>query len=637
MLKKCLSRSLSGQPRGLPAQCAASREAEIDAARCRALKRYKIVDTPQETDYSNIVQLAAQIFDSKFAAISFIEAHRQWFKAGFGLDVRETPLDQSFCKHAIDSDEILVVKDTRLDPTFSANPLVNFGPKIRFYAGIRLLADDGTAIGTLCVFDDKARPMGISSAERTTLRILVGQVQSLLELRRSLNDRDREATDRERLTRKLQHVADHDVLTGLPHRGPFQLELDRTFKQEPDPSRRTALVLIDVDHFKQVNDAMGHAVGDALLCNLARRLRRFVRKGDCIGRIGGDEFAVILRGITCETSLADLMQSVSDRLQQPLIHDGREVKCGASIGVALYPDHSKSAEELMKFADLALAEAKNDRGCAVLFTTNLAHEFDQERAMLTIAARGLNEARIVPFYQPKVELRNERIVGFEALIRCQRDGDEPLQPASFSQAFNEPTLARALGKEMMNRVLDDIRFWANNGFECGSVAINSCAADFQSDDFAERLIYGLESRRLKPHQIELEVTEGVFLGRGAHHVARALWRLHSHGVRIALDDFGTGYASLTHLKQFPIDAIKIDRSFVTGIGRSADDTSIVKALAGLARNLGIETIAEGVETVQQSEFLRNLGCDIGQGFLFGKAVPAEAVPLKLGSAIARAA
>lgn len=576
-----------------------------------------------------MAQLAAEIFDAPFAAVSFVADHRQWFKASVGLGVNETPIEQSFCKYALATDQILVVNDAELDPRFRQNALVVSAPHIRFYAGMRLLANDGTAIGALCVLDNKPRPSGISQTERMTLQVLAGQVQALLELRRLLHERNREVANKVRLARKLRHVADHDTLTGLPHRGPFQTDIERTFYGPNTGEERTALLLIDVDHFKQVNDTLGHTAGDALLCSLARRLRTVIRKGDSIARLGGDEFGILLRGIKPQTCLSQIVSSLAARLQDPINFEGREVEARASIGVATYPDQAGSADELVKFADLALAAAKADRGCAVVFDPELAREFERETAMLKVARTGLAEGRIVPYYQPKVDLRTGRVVGFEALARCLGDDGVALLPEAFSHAFNDPKLARALGRQMLMSVLDDIRRWSDHGVESGPIAINTSAADFQGDNFAERLIEGLEKRGLAARQVELEVTEGVFLGRGAAYVSRALWRLHQYGVRIALDDFGTGYASLTHLKQFPVDTIKIDQTFVAGIGRSADDTSIVKALTGLGKSLGMDTIAEGLETFEQCEFVRKHGCDIGQGFLFGEAIPADQVLRKV--------
>lgn len=590
------------------------------------LRRYGILDTAPEPDFSNLVMLAAEIFKAPFAAISLLERDRQWFKAEFGIDIKETPIAQSICRFTIKCAKPFIVTDTTLDPKFAQNPLVESTPNIRFYAGMRLLANDGTAIGALCVMDDKARPEGISELERKALQVLAGQVESLLELRRSLLEREQEVAHKKTLARKLRHVADHDPLTGLPHRGPFQNHLNNIPSPTGKGAGRIALILVDIDHFKQVNDALGHDVGDAVLRNLAKRLREVVREGDIVARLGGDEFGILMYGIDCKIALDEIVSSLSKRLQQTVKCNGRDVDCHVSVGVATYPDQAATAEELVKHSDLALAAAKSVRSCAVHFDPSMALEFEQEAAMLSLARSGLSEGRIVPYYQPKVDLDTNRVIGFEALVRYVHNTDTILLPKVFSHAFNDLKLARALGAEILTRVLDDLVAWKDSGYEDISIAINTCAADFIGDDFAERLIAEVAARNLRPSQIEIEVTEGVFLGRGAHHVARALWSLHNFGARIALDDFGTGYGSLTHLKQFPIDIIKIDQSFVAGIAKDLDDTSIVKALLGLGQSLGIQTIAEGVETIEQKDFVHRHGCDIAQGFLFGRAIQADRVP-----------
>lgn len=614
-------------PNTRPYHCPATtaKSARTAFERQRALRRYGILDTLPEPEFSDLAMLAAEIFKVPFSAITFAEGHRQWLKAGVGVETREIPIEQAFCQYAMRSPAPFIVRDARLDPEFAGNSLVTSAPGIRFYAGMRLLANDGTAIGTVCVFDDKPRPLGISELERKALLVLAGQVQSLLEFRRSLLEREKEVAHKKTLTRKLQHVADHDPLTGLLHRGPFQAHLNKISNPANDCTDRIALILVDIDHFKQVNDALGHDVGDTVLRSLARRLREVVREGDIVARLGGDEFGILMYGVKSEQALSDIVSSFNTRLQHSVKCNGRDVECHVSVGIATYPDQANTAEELVKHSDLALAAAKSVRSCTVHFDPAMALEFEQEAAMLSFARTGLAEGRIVPYYQPKIDLLTNRIVGYEALVRYVHNEKKILLPEVFSHAFNDLKLARALGTEMLTRVLNDIAAWSKAGANDFSVAINTSAADFNGDDFAERLIAELTARKLKPHQIEIEVTEGVFLGRGADHVSRALRCLHDCGVRIALDDFGTGYGCLTHLKQFPIDSIKIDRSFVAGIAKDPDDTSIVKALIGLGQSLGIQTIAEGIETTEQKDFVCRHGCDIAQGFLFGRAIQADRV------------
>ena len=608
-----------------------------DAKRQKAIARYAILDTEPEDAFTHLALLASELFGSPFAAISFLDIDRQWFKARCGLAVQETPIGQSFCKFATDHDEVFVVKDARLDPRFATNPLVLLEPNIRFYAGMRLTAVDGTPSGALCVLDTKPHMAGITPVQELALQVLAAQVEALLELRWSVLDQQRQLALMGKLSHQLSHVAEHDDLTGLSYRAPFQKHMMAALQRSRENGTRVAAMFIDVDHFKQVNDRLGHDVGDEILRSFAARLKSLLRSTDQIARLGGDEFGAVLCDISSDSTLNDLVSSVVQRLSEPIQHKGRSIECRASIGVAIFPDHASTAEDLMKCSDLALASAKEVRGCAVTFDPKLAEKFEREAKMLELAREGLRKGRIVPYYQAKIALDSGRLVGLEALMRCTQRTGAPLLPESLAHALEDRDMARQIGEIMLKKVLDDVKLWSERKLDFGHVALNTCVADFQGDNFGERLLEGLFVRGLQPCQIEIEVTEGVFFGRSADYVARALDLVSAAGVRISLDDFGTGYASLTHLKQFPLSAIKIDRSFVDGIGKRADDTTIVKALIGLGRNLGIECIAEGLETDEQVAFVKAQGCAVGQGYYFGRAIPAELVPIAITGWTRRAA
>lgn len=595
-----------------------------------ALAQYQILDSAPETHFDRIARLAASIVGTQTAAISFIDDTRQWFKARCGIQAQETPISVSFCSHAIEAGGMFVITDASQDPRFATNPLVTGPPHIRFYAGMRILAADGTPIAALCVIDPEPRPHGLSPVEATTLRTLAAQVEALLELRRLVIEREAQVAAQSRLSEQLRHLAENDDLTGLPRRDLFHKRLIKAMHDADQTGTQAALLFVDVDHFKQINDSLGHDAGDALLCGFAQKLRDTMRRTDTAARLGGDEFGIILSGIDRHDQIADVVQSLNQRFQEPVCHRGRMIRCKASVGVAVYPDHAADAKGLMKCADLALGEAKLSRGRAEIFHPRLMEEFDRETNLLSAARHGLEAGRIVVHYQPKIDLKTNALVGFEALVRCQTNDNVIIMPDNFAQAFNDRELAVGISRKMISAVLDDIRTWVELGLVFGHVAINTGAADFRSDTFAEMLLEEIGLRGLEPHMIELEVTEGVFLGRGSQHVARALTVLSRAGMRIALDDFGTGYASLAHLKKFRVDVLKIDRSFISGIGTNFDDTAIVRAVIGLGESLGIETVAEGIETEAQADFVRAQGCDIGQGFLFGQAQSAEFVPVMIG-------
>jgi EAL domain-containing protein (putative c-di-GMP-specific phosphodiesterase class I) len=267
-----------------------------------------------------------------------------------------------------------------------------------------------------------------------------------------------------------------------------------------------------------------------------------------------------------------------------------------------------------------------------MYRHEMGARFDAELDNISKARAALAAGRIVPGYQPKICLRSGAVTGFEALARL-RLGDRLTEHCDmFAAAFRDPELGRAIGSCVVSQALDDMCAWRRAGVDFGRVAINSCAADFAADDFAERLLAGLAKQELEPALLELEVTENTFLGRGAQHVHRAIQLLSSRGVRIALDDFGTGFASLSHLKAFTVDVLKIDRAFITNVERDPDNAAIVRAVVGLARSLGLETVAEGVETLGQAACVTHMGCCTGQGYLYGTAGPASAVPRLLARA-----
>ena len=434
-------------------------------------------------------------------------------------------------------------------------------------------------------------------------------------------------TERKLVELHLAQLAMTDPLTGLANRSHFMAAADRAAKQAAGTTGRIAVILLDVDDFKQVNDTAGHDAGDALLRAVASRLLASVRPNDVVARLGGDEFAVMLTGLHGEQDLPSILARMMAKLGEPFAHSGRSIVCRASIGASLFPDHAEQIQELMKCADIALYEAKaRGRGRACTFEPSMLAAWEEEAGMISSAREAIASEELVPFYQPKVNLASGEIVGFEALLRWVRPDGEIIMPAAISAAFESPDLAQAISGLMIGGVLKDIRGWLDRGLDIGHVAINVSSADLRNESFVEQLLSSLCAAGVASSHIELEVTESVFLGRGAESVERSLRALSAAGISIALDDFGTGYASLSHLKQFPIDIIKIDQRFVRDLQDDPDDAAIVRAVLNLGYSLGIKTVAEGIETTAQADYLKMGGCHFGQGFLFSPAVPAAEVP-----------
>lgn len=491
-------------------------------------------------------------------------------------------------------------------------------PASRRAAQAALDAAQGGAVGRLLL----CLPSGES--ESRWFESLVSKVPDADGHRLQFMVMSRDITRQKNVEDEVRWSAAHDSMTGLPNRAAFQAQLEeaaRTGDQD-----RFSVLLLDVDHFKQVNDALGHDAGDRLLQTIATRVRAAVRDEDLVARLGGDEFAIILHRVSTEEEVRWVADKIFQKLREPWCHNGLMADCRVSIGASIFGIHGSAPSELLKNADVALYAAKaQGRSQAAVFHAEMRAEMQRRASMLSVAKDALERDALIPYYQPKVDLTSGRINGFEALLRWRdlRGGIQP--PASIAEAFHDLELAAEISDRIIGRVLADMQRWVDAGIEFGHVAINAAAADFRRGDYAQRLIERMQEKGLPGYRLQVEVTETVFLGRGADHVEQALRALSASGIRIALDDFGTGYASLSHLKQFPVDTVKIDRSFVRDI-HDADNAAIVRAVVNLGRSLDLEVVAEGIETPAQEAYLLAQGCQSGQGYLYGRAVAARRVP-----------
>ncbi|CAN7308259.1 EAL domain-containing protein [Bosea sp. LjRoot90] len=434
-------------------------------------------------------------------------------------------------------------------------------------------------------------------------------------------------TDRKAAEARTRLQATHDALTGLPNRLLFGERLQQGLARMARKGGVVGLFLIDLDDFKSINDTLGHDAGDALLIQAAARLAAAIGPEDFVARLGGDEFIVLsAERLTTMQALAK-GERLIEVLRQPCEHAGQTIATRASLGIAFAPEHDRDAVELMKDADLALYRAKaNGRNMAIVYEPAMRAAMARRVAVCQGLAGALKEERILPFYQPQVALDTGRIIGFEALARWRHAERGIIPAAAFQEGFQDAEIANGISDAIIAAAVSDLRRWLDAGLDVGHVHVNLAASVFRDPALPERLLSQLAAAGVPADRFGVEVTETVLLTRDADEAERTLKTLRAAGLRVALDDFGTGYASLTHLKRFPVDALKIDRGFVSHVAERSDDAAIVRALIRLAADLGLDVIAEGVETAEQEAFLREHGCRFAQGYRYAKPAPAGRVP-----------
>ncbi len=430
---------------------------------------------------------------------------------------------------------------------------------------------------------------------------------------------------------RVRHLAQHDPLTGLPNRALLQDRLQQALLQARRHGDRVGLLLLDLDRFKDTNDTLGHDAGDALLREVARRLAACVRAGDTVARLGGDEFAIVLPRLPSPDAAAAAAAKIGAVLGEPVAHGGAAIRTAASIGIAVFPDDGAEPGHLLKHADLALYKAKAEgEGAYCFFEPDLRRRLERRKGIEHELRLALAGGEIVPFFQPKVRLADGKLIGFEALARWAHPERGIVPPAEFLPVAEETGLIVPLGEAVLQQAVAAVGSWQErHRLAPRFLAVNVAAAQLRRGGFAAVVREVLAESRLAPRQLVVEVTEGVFLGRGTDRVAAELEALHAQGVTVALDDFGTGYASLAHLKRFPVGVLKVDQSFVRDMLADPGDAAIVRAVINLGHSLGMKVTAEGVETPEQADWLRLQGCDHAQGYLFGRPMPAGRVPAVL--------
>lgn len=438
-------------------------------------------------------------------------------------------------------------------------------------------------------------------------------------------DTHEDITERRRAEKQVVHMAEYDALTDLSNRSLFQRTLTEAL-EAADNADQLAVFCLDLDGFKGVNDTFGHPVGDELLRQASRRLVRCVGDQGMVARLGGDEFAILQRGRGQPSGANALALIVTEALNAPYDLAGNQAVVGASIGIAISPGDATSADELLKCADMALYDAKADgRGTCRFFEPEMNARVKARRRLEVDLRTAISKKQFEMFYQPIISVGSNEVIAFEALIRWRHPDRGMVSPAEFIPVAEEAGLIIPLGEWILRQVCADALSWPRNI----RVAINLSPVQFRSPDLVQTVFSALAATHLDPGRLELEITETALL-QDNEAVLEKLHQLKSYGILISMDDFGTGYSSLSYLRSFPFDKIKIDQSFVRGLGERDDSLAIVRAAIGLGRNLGMTTLAEGVETDDQLGMLRAERCDEVQGFLFSPAVPLKETHQLLG-------
>jgi diguanylate cyclase (GGDEF)-like protein len=447
--------------------------------------------------------------------------------------------------------------------------------------------------------------------------------QSKVALDRNNQDLKLQIKERQQAEHQLKHLALHDPLTGLPNRTLFQDRLEHAIEQSKRQQNKFAVFFMDLDNFKIINDTMGHDTGDELLKQVAVRLSDTGRKADTVARLGGDEFAFIINKVdTIEIGMS-FAQRLNSLLKAPIEVNGNDISMGSSIGITIYPDDAINSEELLRNADIAMYQAKDDgRNTTRFFTSEMNDKLQRNKDILTDLTTSLAQDDFELYYQPLFTIDNNALVGAEALIRWHHPEKGMISPDQFITVAEQSGLINELGDWILAQACREINTFVNSGVLPIRVAINISPVQFKRKDFLQHMLLILKEHNVSAKFIELEITEGVVMDN-VDKAIETMQALHDAGFQLAMDDFGTGYSSLSYLKRFPIQKVKIDRSFISDLERDDDSKSITTAIIQMSHSLGLHVLAEGVETRAQLKYLKDEKCDYVQGYYTGRPMPAS--------------
>ena len=465
-------------------------------------------------------------------------------------------------------------------------------------------------------------------AEVTLTPIMLDKRHVIHTVVRDISDKKKAQQELIRQKDILHHQAHHDALTGLPNRILFGDRLEHGLKLAERQLSKLALFFIDLDNFKQINDSLGHHIGDKVLMVVAERLKAKIRKEDTLARLGGDEFTVIMENLEDIQQVSVLAQNIQAVLTQPIHIEGHTLYISCSIGISFYPQDAKNANDLVKYADAAMYKAKEEgRNNFQFYSTEMTTLAYERVVMETSLRQAVKNEEFLLFYQPQVNAKNSKMIGMEALIRWEHPRLGMIPPDKFIPIAEESGLIIEIDRWVMRTAMMQVREWYDQGLDPGVLSLNLSIKQLKDEKFIEMIKECLSSIAFDPKWLEMEVTEGQMMKK-PDEAAAILEEIKAMGIRIAIDDFGTGYSSLSYLKRLPVSKLKIDQSFIHGIPEDKENAAIVKATIALAKSLNLHIIAEGVENKEQIEFLISNGCIYMQGYYYGRPMTADQIEKK---------
>lgn len=525
---------------------------------------------------------------------------------------------------AIQNNKVIMATRARQDPLTAEFNESYFEP-LNIYSLMDLpISHNNEVVGIIChekVGEEKAW----TTDEYDFASSVVNAISLSLEIKKRRLIQD-ELKDQKEM---LHHHAHHDTLTNLPNRFLFNDRLNQAIKQARRSQSKIAVLFIDLDHFKGINDSMGHKIGDELLVEVAKRLKSKIRQTDTLARLGGDEFTIVLDQINNEDDIVSITQSLLKVMAAPFNLSSQHLYVTLSVGAAIYPDDGETAEELLRNADAAMYHAKDDgRNTYQFYTESMTEKAFERIAMEASFRNALENNEFSVYFQPQVDAQTEQLIGMEALVRWQHPDMGLISPSKFLSFAVETGLIIPLDLWVMRTAMSQLTQWRNDNLQPGILALNLSILQLESDSFIETMQNLIKETGNQANNIELEVTEGQIM-KDPKKSIQMLHQLKEMGLSLAIDDFGTGYSSLSQLKRLPINKLKIDQSFIRDLPTGEEDVVLSKSVISLSRNMGLDVIAEGVETRQQKDFLLENGCRYIQGYYYGKPVPANEMEQRL--------